>query len=421
MNIGGFTKSVALASLLTVVFAAPCHADDWVTEAELHTATKACMAAQGTDTSARPLMGAMASARWQRVGETEDASTRRALVRDFVSEHLAPTFAGSAALGRYADCVASVVSALAKRVRAEGAGAQARNACPCEIEKAQTRALQSEVAVLSAVLQNAEAELSNQAFVAPNERTVSAEASATPGQVTLEPGRFWLAPGGRVPGGTVVRLDGFAGPVAIIYGKPGLSDQQLQAHVNGCVGTDLVRELGGDFAGWPQAWVDARLKREIRHTSGRLRDCFRDAAQFGLVLPTLNEPSEFTLTGDSTNAHAWGLVALSRAGVLGRAVAISSVATPAEDRASGAVNNEHATSIRVATSSESDAARDQVTVSVDRLNVRAEPSLQSRVLASAERGHRLVVLSRDGAWLRIASDNDFEGWVYAQFVTSHAE
>ncbi len=63
----------------------------------------------------------------------------------------------------------------------------------------------------------------------------------------------------------------------------------------------------------------------------------------------------------------------------------------------------------------------QVTISTDRLRVRALPSEDAEIVARVEEGtvHPVVGISSDGAWLQIEVDEAPEGtgWVSAEFVT----
>jgi len=57
-----------------------------------------------------------------------------------------------------------------------------------------------------------------------------------------------------------------------------------------------------------------------------------------------------------------------------------------------------------------------VEVKVRRANLRQEASVDSKVVGSTERGERLRVVDRSGAWFQVQTDDGETGWVYANSV-----
>jgi TonB family protein len=62
-----------------------------------------------------------------------------------------------------------------------------------------------------------------------------------------------------------------------------------------------------------------------------------------------------------------------------------------------------------------------VYVTASALNVRAEPSTQAGIVATAKRGAALAVLANGNGWLKVRLANGREGWVAERFVGTQAE
>ena len=53
---------------------------------------------------------------------------------------------------------------------------------------------------------------------------------------------------------------------------------------------------------------------------------------------------------------------------------------------------------------------------VERLNVRAEPSLQAKVLSQIGKSHRYEVLEKQSEWVKIRLTDDVDGWVFREYI-----
>ena len=52
------------------------------------------------------------------------------------------------------------------------------------------------------------------------------------------------------------------------------------------------------------------------------------------------------------------------------------------------------------------------------LNMRAEPSVDSALVVSLQRGSRVAVLQANGRWLQVTTDDGQTGWLSSNFVTA---
>lgn len=59
-----------------------------------------------------------------------------------------------------------------------------------------------------------------------------------------------------------------------------------------------------------------------------------------------------------------------------------------------------------------------MSIARDKVNVRAQPSKQARVLFSAPKGYPVVVKKRTPNWLLVEDWNGQKGWVYRRLVSS---
>ena len=61
------------------------------------------------------------------------------------------------------------------------------------------------------------------------------------------------------------------------------------------------------------------------------------------------------------------------------------------------------------------------TVTASHLNMRKEPSTQSRVLSVLRKGDELEVLHLSGKWAKVKVSDEREGWVYVRYITGFEE
>ena len=65
--------------------------------------------------------------------------------------------------------------------------------------------------------------------------------------------------------------------------------------------------------------------------------------------------------------------------------------------------------------------RKKTTVTASHLNLRKEPSTQSRVLGVLRKGDELEVQRLSGKWANVKTPDDREGWVYVRYITGFEE
>lgn len=70
-----------------------------------------------------------------------------------------------------------------------------------------------------------------------------------------------------------------------------------------------------------------------------------------------------------------------------------------------------------AASNKLDVFREESYVDASALNLRAEPSIRSTILASLPRGTRVLVLESRGNWRRVRPKGLLEGWVSGRYLT----
>ena len=63
----------------------------------------------------------------------------------------------------------------------------------------------------------------------------------------------------------------------------------------------------------------------------------------------------------------------------------------------------------------------KATVTVSRLNLRKEPSTQSRALSVLRKGDELEVHRLSGKWAKVKTSDEREGWVYVRYITGFEE
>ena len=63
----------------------------------------------------------------------------------------------------------------------------------------------------------------------------------------------------------------------------------------------------------------------------------------------------------------------------------------------------------------------KTTVTASRLNLRKEPSTQSRVLGVLRKGDELEVHRLSGKWAKVKTSDEREGWVYVRYITGFEE
>jgi hypothetical protein len=65
--------------------------------------------------------------------------------------------------------------------------------------------------------------------------------------------------------------------------------------------------------------------------------------------------------------------------------------------------------------------RKKATVTANRLNLRKEPSTQSRALSVLRQGDKLEVHRLSGKWAKVKTSDEREGWVYVRYITGFEE